>query len=385
MLDNRRVPAPSSRSERRLRVAFDDQIFNAQLRGGISKYFVELMQRLPEHGIDPVLLSTKTRNLHLAETGWVTRLPPQSQRAETVKWVSWRVTGHPRSAPRPLPQFDLMHHTFTNGAYLRGWRGPRIVTVFDMTPELYPSYFTHGNPHFEKRRYTRDSDAIISITENTAQDLYRIYSDNLRSKTHVIPFGVGEEFFDSSADTLDLPERYLLFVGVRYGYKDFETGLAAFARMAVRDPGLALVVVGGGPFSPDETASIAATGAADRVIKLTPPDRDMPEVYRRARAFMFPSIYEGFGLPTLESLAAGTPAVLADASCSREVGGSVALYFSPGDVDDLVATLRLAMSPDEQARAAVEGPARGHEFTWDRVAAMTADLYRSVFEQYERT
>ena len=384
MLDNRRVPAPSSPPER-LRVAFDDQIFNAQLRGGISKYFVELMQRLPEHGIDPVLLSTKTRNLHLAETGWVTRLPPQSQRAETVKWVSWRLTGHPRSSPRPLPPFDLMHHTFTNGAYLRGWQGPRVVTVFDMTPELYPSYFTHGNPHFEKRRYTRDSDAIISITENTAQDLYRIYSEDLRTKTHVIPFGVGEEFFGPSPDTMELPERYLLFVGVRYGYKDFETGLAAFARMAARDKELALVVVGGGPFTTDEARSIASTGVGDSVIKLTPADREMPEVYRRARAFMFPSIYEGFGLPTLESMAAGTPAVLADASCSREVGGSVALYFAPGDVDDLVATLRLAISPEEQGRAAVEGPARGREFTWDRVAAMTADLYRSVFEQYGRT
>lgn len=367
---------PSSSSL--LRVAFDDQIFNAQLRGGISKYFVELMERLPDHGIQPVLLSTKSRNLHLTESGLVRKLPEQTQTQETIKWISWRLTGHPRSAPRPLPEFDLLHHTFTNGAYLRGWRGPRVVTVFDMTPELYPEYFRHGNPHFAKRRYTRVSDAVISITENTAQDLYRLYTPELRSRTHVIPFGVGEQFFEKNPDTMDLPDRYLLFVGVRSGYKDFPTALAAYAELAAADPGLSLVVVGGGPFTDREQSEIGATGVADRIVKLTPSDHDMTEVYRRAAAFVFPSIYEGFGLPTLESLAAGTPAVLADASCSREVGGDAALYFAPGDVADLVAKLREALSPEGARHAAAEGPRRGHQFSWDRVAEMTADLYRSL-------
>lgn len=364
-----------------LRVGFDDQIFRAQWRGGISKYFVELFARLPEQGIEPVILSRSTHNLHLAESGLVPLAPPPGRVTERVEWARWRLTGGPDDSPRPLPAFDVMHHTFTHGAYLRRWTGPRVVTIFDMTPEIFPEYFRYGNPHFAKRRYCDVSDAVISISDNTADDIYRLYTPELESKTRVIPFGVGEQFFEPGELPAHLPERYLLFVGVRSGYKDFPTALAAFVRLAAEDTALRLVVAGGGPFSSDEAASLAASGVGDRVVKVAPTDAQMPEVYRRAAAFVFPSRYEGFGLPTLEALAEGTPTVLADASCSREVGGQAALYFAPGDVDGLVARIREAMSPAGVRGAQVNGPARGREFGWDHVARLTADLYREIAQK----
>jgi glycosyltransferase involved in cell wall biosynthesis len=361
-----------------LRVGFDDQIFIAQRRGGISKYFVELFARLPKFGVEPVILSTGTRNAHLAESGLVPRLPERSRLGGIANYVSWRATGRPRTTPRPLPEFDVLHHTFTKGAYLRAWDGPRVVTVFDMTPELFPGYFPRGNPHFEKRRYCELSDAIISISENTAEDMYRLYSPSLRSKTHVIPFGVGEEFFATGAHSLDLPARYVLFVGVRYGYKHFDLGLWAFESLAAADPELHFVVVGGGDFSRAELAAFEASGLGARIHHVVPSDAAMPEIYQRAQAFQFPSIYEGFGLPTLEALASGTPTVLADASCSREVGGDAALYAAPGDAKDLADKLTVAMSPGERERVRSAGPARGRLFQWDDLASATADLYRSL-------
>jgi glycosyltransferase involved in cell wall biosynthesis len=361
-----------------LRVAFDDQIFVAQRRGGISKYFVELFHRLPKYGVEPVLLSTGTRNSHLAESGLVPRLPDLPRPLATATWASWRLAAWPRTTPRKVPEFDVMHHTFTKGAYLRAWHGPRVVTVFDMTPELFPEYFPRGNPHFAKRRYCEVSDAIISISENTASDMYRLYSPSLESKTSVIPFGVGEEFFATEGAVLELPRKYLLFVGVRFGYKHFDIGLRAFEELAAEDAELHLVVVGGGEFSAEEIASFERSGLRARIQHIAPSDATMPEVYHRAQAFLFPSVYEGFGLPTLESLAAQTTTVLADASCSREVGGGAALYAAPGDVDDLVAKLREAMTPEAQQRVLIEGPARGRLFNWDHVASLTADLYRSI-------
>ena len=360
------------------RVGFDDQIFVAQRRGGISKYFVELLSRLPRFGIEPVVLSRGTRNLHLAESGLVPRLPDYSRAVATATYISWRLAGIPRTSPHPLPPFEVMHHTFTNPWYLGAWKGPRVVTVFDMTPELFPSYFPRGNPHFAKRRYCEVSDAIISISQNTADDLLRLYSGDLASKTHVIPFGVGAEFFASSGTTLELPGRYVLFVGVRYGYKHFDVGFSAFRALAAEDPQLELVVVGGGSFSREEEDAFATAGLSTRVRHLTPSDSAMPEVYRRASAFMFPSIYEGFGLPTLEALASRTPTVLADASCSREVGGDAALYAAPGDVDDLTRQLRVALSPQGARRLAAAGPEWAKKFNWDDLASSTADLYRSV-------
>jgi alpha-1,3-rhamnosyl/mannosyltransferase len=104
----------------------------------------------------------------------------------------------------------------------------------------------------------------------------------------------------------------------------------------------------------------------------------MPEFYRRAQCFVFPSVYEGFGLPTLESLASGTPVVLADASCSREVGGDLAIYCQPGDVNSLVESITLATSKDWVEKIRSEGPQRAKEFTWDFVAEQTAEIYKQL-------
>lgn len=362
-----------------IRVGFDDQIFEAQRRGGISKYFLELIERLPDHGIEPVLLSEATRNLHLVESGLVPRAPSRPAWQERLAWASWRAVGRPRSTPEPLPSLDIMHHTFTQAAYLRAWNGPRVMTIFDMTPELFPEYFRLGNPHLAKRRYAAVSDAIISISQNTAADMLRLYDlPGLAAKTRVIPFGVGRQFFGAGTPVPDLPDRYLLFVGVRAGYKDFGVALEAWAALADTDPELHLVVAGGGPLSATETVLIGATQHADRVHQLTPRDDEIVELYRRAAVFVFPSRYEGFGLPTLEALAAGTPTVLADASCSREVGGDAALYFPPGDVPALASRLREALSGEYAAGIRAHGPAHAGAFTWDLAAARTAEVYRDV-------
>ena len=101
---------------------------------------------------------------------------------------------------------------------------------------------------------------------------------------------------------------------------------------------------------------------------------------RQAWCFLFPSRYEGFGLPTLEALANGTPTVLADASCSREVGQDLAEYFSPGEVGECVAAVRRATSDSALSRVRQDGPVFAAGFTWEEVARKTAELYLKVIQ-----
>jgi glycosyltransferase involved in cell wall biosynthesis len=373
----------STSREKIIRVGFDDQIFVAQARGGISKYFVELIERLPSHGIEPILLSRGTRNRHLIESGLVSELPPDGRIRGLIRAVAWRLTGWlSTSVSANDKNLDIIHHTFTMGPYLRRWRGKRVVTNFDMIPEIFPSYFKLGNPHFAKRRYCECCNAVISISQSTTNDMLRLYGNHLASKTVQIPFGVSETFLSAASVSnelgIELPTKYLLFVGVRRGYKRFDLALNAFMRLAKTDPELHLVIVGGGLFSREEMDSIKKTNFIHRISRVAPTDDEIREVYRRAEVFLFPSEYEGFGLPTLEALATGTPTVLADASCSREVGGDVALYFAPGDLDDLVRCTERAMSDSIRMRTLKDGPRHASNYTWDRVAEMTATLYKDV-------
>lgn len=368
-----------------LRVGFDDQIFVAQNRGGISKYFVELITRLPKFGIEPIVVSHGTRNRHLAESGLVPELLPDSPMRARLRGAAWRASGKfsTSSNARDL-NLDLMHHTFTMAPYLKRWSGPRVVTLFDMIPEVFPEYFKFGNPHFAKERYCRAADAIISISSSTSEDMLRFYGESLRKKVVEIPFGVGEQFLEAEFNQAELsfalPERYLLFVGLRGGYKHFDHALETYLRLAATDSELHFVIVGGGRYAEHHRRAIVASGLAERIMHCAPNDREIIEVYRRALTFVFPSVYEGFGLPTLEALATGTPTVLADASCSREVGGEAALYFEPGNIDRLEEATRHAMSDASRLRAKEIGPKWAREFTWDRAAESTALLYRSVFE-----
>lgn len=369
-----------------MRVAFDDQIFQAQGRGGASKYFTELIRRLPQHGVEPIVLSTSSHNLHLVEAGLAPPARPRGRVSSRIEWASWRALGRPDSRPRPEPDYDVLHHTFTQGSYLRRGYGPRVVTVLDMTPEIYPQYFRMGNPHLSKRLYCERADAIISISQNTAEDMYRFYGDHLRQKTTVIPFGIGKEFLaPAGRATLQLPDEYLLFVGVRSGYKDFATALDAFALVSKSMPALHLVIAGGGALTRNERQRLEELRLSSRVHHVAPMDLQMPELFQRAAAFVFPSRYEGFGLPTLEALACGTPAILADASCSREVGGSAATYFASGDAEALASCVTTALSADVRRQIAVSGPAHARRFRWEEAVDATKSVYASLGRPVRRS
>jgi len=362
-----------------INVGFDDQIFVAQDKGGISKYFVELITRLPKYGINPIILSDRTSNIHLAESGFVPKVEAVSGLPKLLRRIAWKYLGTPNTSVNGGYNLDVMHHTFTQRNYLKRWKGKRVVTVFDMIPELFPSYFPYGNPHLDKKMYCHKSNKLIAISNSTANDLVSVYGPEMMEKTKVIPFGVGEEFFSKPESSMDLPNDYILFVGVRSGYKDFSSAFRAFRLLAKSSPELHLVLVGGGPLTAAEKRDFNASGLTPRIRTVSPRDSQMPEVYSRAKIFVFPSRYEGFGLPTLESLASKTVTVLADASCSREVGGFAALYFEPGNIEDLVQTLAKGLTPESQDRVRVLGPKQGLGFSWEQVAERTAQVYKDVF------
>jgi glycosyltransferase involved in cell wall biosynthesis len=355
-----------------VRAAFDDQITMYQPRGGVSRYFVELVRGLradPSLGVSVDFDWHEATNEHAVAAGL--GRPARRWRRE--------IDGLARRFAGPGPEPDLVHPTWYFPQRLPPRDGPPIVvTVHDMIPELMPEFFPGGSPHLAKDAYVRAATAIVCVSESTRRDLLAICGP-LAATTHVTYHGVGSEFRPGVPPPPAVPGDYLLFVGNRGLYKDFAVALEAFAGIRSLRPEISLVAAGPRPFTPAEAAEIARLHLADAVRFLDVSDRALPGLYGHALALLYPSRYEGFGLPTLEAMASGCPAVIADSSSHPEVGGDAVLYFEPGDAAGLGSqALRILDDAALRADLIQRGIERAQAFTWQRTAAQTAAVYRGV-------
>jgi glycosyltransferase involved in cell wall biosynthesis len=358
-----------------VKVHFDDQIFSSQMRGGVSRYFIELMKAYRSDtslGVEVTTPRFWTQNELLLETGRARQLPTRLGREGVVIRQANRFRQRSRSA-------RVIHHTYYHRRYLGlSDKGrTRVVTVYDMIPEVFPDMYPGGNPHKDKRLFVEAADLVFCISEATKRDVIRFYGEP-SAPIVVTPLAAGNRFHADAAKPPILPESYVLFVGKRADYKDFEVLAKAFAVAGLpRDT--RLVAVGGGPWDDDERTLLASLGLADRAVQVDLDDQGLAGAYAHALCFVFPSRYEGFGLPTLEAMASGCPTILANASSHPEVGGDVALYFAPGDDAELAKLLGEVVGDDElRARLSAEGLRRAAGFSWHETARLTANAYRKA-------
>lgn len=367
-----------------LRVLFDDEIFSTQLEGGVSRYFTHLVEELPAAGVTPLLPFRLTCNRHLGQSrafaGWQPPRFPGSRRM--IRAINRRDS----LAALDRGQFEIWHASWYDGtalAHVRTQPAKRVVaTVYDMTPEVMPEAIVAGfdNPHAGKLAMVEAADLVVAISAATKADLLR-FSPVPADRVRVVHLGVGERLLWRPAlgRPEGLPDRFLLFVGKRGGYKNFDGVAPALAALLAATPDLHLVCVGGGSLAVAESAPFQAVGAQDRVRQIQADDGTLAWCYAHAAAFLFPSRYEGFGLPILEAFINRCPAVLAERSCFPEIGGEAALYFDPDRPEALVDQLgRLLATPEERRRLGDAGALRARDFSWRRTAAAHADLYREL-------
>ena len=360
-----------------MRVAFDEQIFAIQRYGGISRMFAQLARQFvlePIEDVQVLPFNAPVVNRYLLDHPELSG--PLGAREARNEWTA---LAHYLTRPQTHPRCEIVHNSFYLPHGLAPVKGAkRIVTVHDMIPECLPHTRRRLDRLTLKRRYVQRADHIICVSEAPRDDLESIYGP-LDVPVSVVHHGVDERFHPDVPRLDVLPERYVLFVGNRGQYKDAQVLFEAFAAIARDFPDLHLLCVGGAGLSPREVQWLTERGIRDRVSQRYLSDAEIASAYAHAEVFVFPSRFEGFGLPALEAMASGTPVILANATSLPEVGADAAVYFTPGNAEELASALASVLTdPLIQQQLITRGRERAATFTWHAAAEKTAAVYRQA-------
>jgi glycosyltransferase involved in cell wall biosynthesis len=363
-------------AESTVRVAFDPDIFLRQRFGGISRMFVEMAKRLPQQGVEPRFVAPLHINAYLGElpTTWFAGGQRKVEHRLAVA-LARRIPNAWTRAAGKLTGASVVHETYYAPRRAAPKGVPVVITMYDMIHELYDDFT--GDPVIEwKARAIDRADWITCISENTRSDMIRLFPASA-SKSSVVPLAA-----DLPAPAMQplWPRPCILYVGERSRpYKNFTALLQAFASRPAIVRDFDLVCIGGGSFSPDETCLIADAGLAQRVHQTSASDSDLATFYRHAGCLVYPSTYEGFGIPPLEAMGAGCPVIALRSASIPEVCGDAAHYAEDASAEALAAALERVLGDDALAAALRrDGHAQAARFGWERTAALTADVYRSL-------
>lgn len=373
-----------------MKVLFDTQIFDWQINGGISRYFIEVLNRLRQDQEVEVLFKCRhSYNTYIQGTSWLTNRPVLKKLHFKGKLGALKIINQQINRPWSNRQLSkgtaaIFHPTYYDPYFLKKLGKQKMaLTVYDLTNEK----FNDHTPLTEKvlgwkKQLIERADHIIAISENTRKDVIDYYHTDPDKVTTVYLSGGFDDAvlhapWDPEIDQLKTP--FILFVGSRGTYKNFTAFVKEAAPVLLREQ-TGLVLAGGGPLSAAEISLLQELGLTSQVKAYAHvSDKLLARLYKAARLFVFPSLYEGFGLPVLEAMQCGCPALLSNNSSLPEVGGDAGAYFDPQQPGALTPVLE-ALLRDEARRNQMitAGYQQATRFNWDRTAKGHKEVYKKL-------
>ncbi|TWT56362.1 glycosyltransferase family 4 protein [Allorhodopirellula solitaria] len=367
-----------------MRVLYDGAIFESTQRGGIARYFTEVINRLPA-AVHPILIGSEDQLADMTHRNFVHHKIRARPPAKLFKGL-WRAA-QGRHAARLLQQENgsLIHWTYYQGLCrqpIRSLSVPSVITIYDFIHEAFPEMEPSGVTRAMKQRAIELASHICCISQTTFHELCERFPE-AANRASVTPLGSSLTAGEAAPLPNSLVERpFLLFVGRRDHYKNFAVLWDAWNNIQKRAPELELVVVGP-PMDSAERARLGANCESSR-LHLIPnaPDSLLKALYQNCEAFVFPSRMEGFGLPILEAMSNNAPVLASSCSAFREVAADAGHYFDPEDVDSLADLLYCIsqQSLADREEKVIAGHRRVAFYTWEKTAEQTMDAYRQVVQ-----
>jgi glycosyltransferase involved in cell wall biosynthesis len=363
-------------------VAYDYHIFSQQCVGGISRYFCEIASRADRgHEWNVNVIAPIHFNDHLATTVVKTIGIYAPKGIPKTGWLYRGINAAVSPTLLTMIRPDIIHHT-----YYCATKKPAacrsIVTVHDMIHELFVGRFSKNDRTSALKRQAIDqADHVICVSESTRGDLLKLFKVP-EAKVSVVHHG-----FEKFSKVKSCPEYisnhirpYLLYVGVRGGYKNFDGILRAIASSRRLKEDFDIVAFGGGKFNGAENSLISKLQFKPaQVTQACGDDETLARFYSQATAFVYPSLYEGFGLPPLEAMAYRCPVISSNTSSMPEVIGKAGEFFNPVSIDDIAAAIEQVVYSPTRTQELIElGCQRLKLFSWDRCTERTLDVYKAV-------
>jgi glycosyltransferase involved in cell wall biosynthesis len=366
-----------------IKIHYDSQVFSTHVFGGIARYFVEIASRIsryPEADVRifaPIFLNrflaAKRNELSVIGFCQPRPIPHTSRIIRSLNAALFR--GY-----STFSKADIVHETFYWPRRTSSRASRVVLTVHDTIAERLPEHFPAvAEERKLKMAALKRADHIICVSENTRKDLMELYAVN-PNKISVVY--LGSSLYQPTVIPPDSADPFFLFVGARFTYKNFERLLEAFGVSQLYRTHK-LVCFGGGMFSSRELSCMEKYGIPRlRVHQTEGDDSTLARYYSAAEAFVYPSLYEGFGIPLLEAMECGCPVVCSDASAFPEVAGDAAVYFDPWNVASMTrALLEVSQSPAKRSEMISKSKARVSLFSWDRCAEQTYAAYQDLLSQ----
>lgn len=359
-----------------MKILYDYQIFSIEKYGGISRYFCELMKSI--NNILPIVISN---NYYLGKTN-LSYLKFGTNNLFFKKYLSFFNKLYTLNQIRNL-KFDIYHPTYYNSYLFKKIKKPIVVTIHDMIHENFSDLVDSNDPTIKRKALmAKRATRIIAVSENTKKDIIQTYGISPK-KIDVVYHG--DSFSDINLDicvNYDIPERYILYTGKRRGYKNFDNFILAVKKFVLNDSELFVVCAGGGSFNKYELELFKKLGLLDRIVHKECSDQLLKILYSKSLFFIYPSMYEGFGIPLLEAMSSDTAILCSNTSCFPEVAGDCAIYFDPYSISDIQKKINYALN-NKLTKYKELGKHRLLFFTWEKTIENTQNTYKKALEDFE--
>jgi len=375
-----------------MKVLYDYQAFLRTKYGGVPRYFSELIQHYNLENIGPIVPRGYCRNEDYRDLYFSQRKPANWRLRDFIVDTTYNhfqvspakyLSGIKRLSISQIKKgdFDIFHPTSFDSYFLEYiGKKPYVLTIYDLTYDIYPEFFPLSTDvRANMQLIMENATHLIAISECTKNDLVKYYDVDPDCIDVVYLGSLFERYSISPTSSLDESNnKYLLYVGERGGYKNFYHFVNAI-RSILQENICELVCAGGGQFSRDEVKFLKSIGILHKVHQEFASNEKLISLYQHAVAFVYPSLNEGFGLPTLEAFSCGCPVICSNTSCFPEVGGNAVIYFDPKGIKSIQEAVYKVLD-DDSLRASMRkhGYLQLEKFSWQKCARETKNVYEKV-------